>query len=466
MTQHEESGNKVTLMWVLVDDVLHPVADFADLRPRQRPDARCPLCHASVILKLGKKKVHHAAHQAKSRCPARKPETALHQNVKFYLAQQLKLAASLQINEPCLGFDGQWSVCPARRTSVFADHWDDVQVEYALDPLRPDIMLLIAGQPLAAIEVWVSHRVEDPKADLLQQMGIPWIEVEGTESIYTNQTAWTPEQPLHVVRHSAAGRCPSCQAYQEQFERASQARLDRIEEARLALAAEESVAQRIAEFVQQAYPESLEQDEPDAPIEDAPAEDVPAETERASSRTVAARARRAARENQSNRRLTHFRVVDIYYPSSTLSKRRLFYLGERVDGLGLALAYYLAEEDEVLVEVPAPLNEHGRRRLRDHVSERLEKYRQQGLICDSASGTWFDLSITRPPQRDDKLWPRRYQFGPNGWYMPDYMRDAKWFGDDQAQARLEQAQRLRDAEADWWAARIKPAQYPPRTVEP
>ncbi len=153
MAQHVESDKKVRLAWVLVHDELHQVTEFAGLAPRQRPAALCPICREPVTMKLGPDRAHHAAHQDDSECSATHPETALHQNVKFYLAQQLRLVSKLEINEPCVGSGPNRPDCTSRRIMEFAIDWDDVQVEYALNPLRPDIVLLVKGKPIAAIEV-------------------------------------------------------------------------------------------------------------------------------------------------------------------------------------------------------------------------------------------------------------------------------------------------------------------------
>lgn len=389
LSQPLESEN-VHLAWVLVGDELHPVSDFQGLVPRQRPIAYCPLCREPVTLKLGSIRAHHAAYQPDSVCRATQPETALHQNVKFYLAQQLRGTVRLEIEEPCSGLSLDHSACTSRRTIDFAAHWDDVQVEYTLDPLRPDIVLLAAGRPLAAIEIWVSHRVEEPKAEVLKQMGVPWIEVQGAEALYAGEDPWTSVQPLAVARHSAVWRCAGCQSH-----------LARIEKA-------------------QAY-----------------------EAQRQAQQAALAEQRR-------QRKPTHFRVVDIYYRSGK-SHRAIFRLINQVDATGRVLARYLEEDGEVLLEIKPPFDEPAvSQQIQNRFIDRLLWYRQHdGTICDFAAPGWFDLAVTQPPTRNDPLWPHRYWRGAHGWFMPGHLREVKWFGDNEQSVRVAQLQKIRDAEIEW-----------------
>ena len=77
------------LQWVKVNGETHHVSDFAHLPPQQRLEAYCPVCGHQVLLKLGKVRVHHAAHYEGIVCAATQPETAIHLNSKYHLQQIL-----------------------------------------------------------------------------------------------------------------------------------------------------------------------------------------------------------------------------------------------------------------------------------------------------------------------------------------------------------------------------------------
>lgn len=181
----------VRLAWVLVDgednERLLPVSRFALLAPAARPAARCPACRAPVTLKLGEVRMHHAAHQPGSRCTVESGEGALHLNAKCALWARLAREAApdavLAITAACgapTWEDGssRRATCAARLETALAAGWDAAEVELALDGARPDVVLLRAGAPVAAIELVASHAVDERKARRLARLGVPWVEVE------------------------------------------------------------------------------------------------------------------------------------------------------------------------------------------------------------------------------------------------------------------------------------------------
>lgn len=181
--------------WVLSNGKLHHVSDFAHLPPRHRPRALCPECNNEVILRLGKKRVHHFSHKQNSLCTATKPESILHANTKYYLARELAKANKVKINAPCAN-----KVCSATHETVWISGWDNVQVEYSLDTVRPDILLRKGDQPIAAIEVAVTHLVDELKEQKLANINISWIEVIATKSLYEGHDKWTIDSPLPYDR--------------------------------------------------------------------------------------------------------------------------------------------------------------------------------------------------------------------------------------------------------------------------
>jgi hypothetical protein len=205
------------LEWVCIDDRRVHVSDFAHLGSAHRPAVWCPECRDRVFLVLGKIRRHHARHRKGVECVATQPETALHLNTKYYLADALRRAigtgATLRIRRRCavgnrpniIGGEASWlesrsDSCHESDDSVLVAAWDEVRLESRIaDQLGhriPDIVLLENGKSVGAIEVLVSHAVDQGKAEMFKRLEVPWVEVKATDSICDRSTGWTIDQPL------------------------------------------------------------------------------------------------------------------------------------------------------------------------------------------------------------------------------------------------------------------------------
>jgi hypothetical protein len=175
----------------------------------------CPECRDRVVLALGKKIRHHARHRKGVECLATQPETALHLNTKYYLADVLHRAvgtgATLRIRRQCVvgnrpyssGSDVTWiestsDACQESSDSVLVARWDEVRVESRISDQAshriPDIVLLENGRSVGAIEVFVSHEVDPDKSDMFRRLEVPWVEVQATDAICDRSTGWTVDQ--------------------------------------------------------------------------------------------------------------------------------------------------------------------------------------------------------------------------------------------------------------------------------
>jgi hypothetical protein len=213
--------------WVFVEGAIHHVSDYAHLKAQDRPNAICPACKRPVTMKLGNIRVHHFAHQPDSACVLTNPETAVHFNMKHYIANQLKNTSTVLITQSCIS-------CENSQTIRWVSDWDDIQIEYTVDLYRPDIALLREGIPIGAIEVLVTHTVEPDKASYYRQKFIRWIEVQGTESFYQGKAKWTSDQPLPYMQMSKEipdWVCEDCQKEKAEAEARAIAR-KKAEEAR------------------------------------------------------------------------------------------------------------------------------------------------------------------------------------------------------------------------------------------
>jgi hypothetical protein len=198
------------LVYVIYEDMLHHVSDFVSQPAKQRPDVFCPDCRSAVILKLGERKAHHVAHKPDSLCILTKPETVLHLNTKAYIHSQLLNAQRLYINQYCTGwiapeigsYEGGHRACRGERERRFlwlAD-WDRVEVESFVESRKPDIVFYRDSKPIAAIEIKVTHAVDEQKRMDLERSGLPWLEVEANEDFYEGEDKWSPDKPLPYVR--------------------------------------------------------------------------------------------------------------------------------------------------------------------------------------------------------------------------------------------------------------------------
>lgn len=197
----------VQLAWVLLDGVPQHVSVFAGIPPSDRPEVRCPACEQPVVLRLGERLAHHAAHRAGQECAVTAPESALHLNCKLHIAAQLRgLGESgLQVAQPCAQ---RRAGCAGRVPRPWLLGWDEVAVELRVAGRRPDIVLLREDVPLAAIEVCVSSPITPDRRDALAALGLSWVEVRGTPALQ----AWQRTTPLPITQSDPDPRirCTPC----------------------------------------------------------------------------------------------------------------------------------------------------------------------------------------------------------------------------------------------------------------
>ncbi len=222
------------LVWVIVDDEIRHVSEFARLTADARPDARCPQCDGPLVLKLGRVLRHHAAHASGVQCAVTQPETLLHINTKLAIARRLLDAAGigsmLRISERCAGARDS---CDETRETVWLLDWDEVFVEYRVgNSRRPDIVLRRGGQDIGAIEVRATHAVPPEKETVLSELGLGWVEVRaGGESDVAD--TWSVSAALPVIRTSAAlaWRCAEHEAEYHMTSRAVAEKRAELDEA-------------------------------------------------------------------------------------------------------------------------------------------------------------------------------------------------------------------------------------------
>jgi len=75
-----------------------------------------------------------------------------------------------------------------------------VEVESFVESRKPDIVFYRESKPVGAIEVKVTHAVDEQKRIDLKRSGLPWLEVEASEDFYEGEDKWTPDKPLPYMR--------------------------------------------------------------------------------------------------------------------------------------------------------------------------------------------------------------------------------------------------------------------------
>jgi hypothetical protein len=218
------------LQWVRHAGQIVNVSRWADTPPGARPSTTCPVCEQPVVLKLGRRRSHHAAHRADDACPATHPETADHINAKFHLAFELRRVGALSLLDQCAEptptpprYPPQ--VCVQTRVRPWHPGWDEVVVEERLGTLRPDLQLRREGQTVAAIEVLYSHAVSEEKAAALAVLGVPWIEVSTRDVFGRTAALWKAEEPLAVLRETPKAPWVCGAHLEEEAQRQARARI-------------------------------------------------------------------------------------------------------------------------------------------------------------------------------------------------------------------------------------------------
>lgn len=157
---------------------------------------RCPGCQEPVSLKAGAVRVAHFAHRPNGLCT---PESLLHVTAKQLIQQAIQRWRRGEANPPLLA--RACAVCNARIEQPVPNKVEEAQLEYHLpEGFVVDVALLGEGQAQAAIEVRVTHAVDELKAATLS---VPFIEVEGA-AILQAPTRWVAIRdhfrPLHCQR--------------------------------------------------------------------------------------------------------------------------------------------------------------------------------------------------------------------------------------------------------------------------
>lgn len=147
----------------------------------------CPSCGESVILKQGEIRTTHFAHKISDTC---NQETITHKTAKLLIQKVIQDWKSGKSNPPTLARACQ--ICHSTINQPLPEKVDKAILEYKLsDGFIIDVALMVGDIAQAAVEIKVTHAVDDIKAG---RLSIPFIELDGYE-VVTNPTIWKPFVP-------------------------------------------------------------------------------------------------------------------------------------------------------------------------------------------------------------------------------------------------------------------------------
>ena len=127
----------------------------------------CPECKAPLIAKKGDIRQHHFAHNADTDCTGG-VESSLHLLAKKVLSAQ----QSIVLPRYELRFRDEWGSFPQHKFRVTS-----ARVETKIGEIVPDVLIDIYGITVA-VEILVTHRVDEKKADQFRKIRLPAIEID------------------------------------------------------------------------------------------------------------------------------------------------------------------------------------------------------------------------------------------------------------------------------------------------
>jgi hypothetical protein len=171
---------------------------------RGRAPFTCLGCGEPLVPHLGKVRARHFAHLPGSRCPLTAPETALHLDAKERL---LALCAEAFAGTRRVFAIARCGGCRRPLPLDLATVGDAAAGEGAVGTLRADVLVTARGRAALAVEVRVTHAVDEEKESALAAAGVPFVEIDAREE-------WEREGAEEGVELACArsGGFPPCAA--------------------------------------------------------------------------------------------------------------------------------------------------------------------------------------------------------------------------------------------------------------
>ena len=130
----------------------------------------CPACEAPLIARHGDKNIHHFAHANGASC-AGAYETSLHLVAKQLLEEEMHIVL------PAVTAKLKNNRAPIEFAPEFDQRFDSIELEKKLGKTIPDVTAIIGGNRLA-IEIKVTHGIDDEKLSRIRQEGVSTLEID------------------------------------------------------------------------------------------------------------------------------------------------------------------------------------------------------------------------------------------------------------------------------------------------
>lgn len=165
----------------------------------------CPACREPVIFKQGEIRTAHFAHKVSETC---NQETITHKTAKLLIQKAVDEWKSGKSKSPTLQRACQ--ICGTFISLPLPEKVDSAILEYRLvDGSIADVALIVDDMAQAAIEIRVTHAVNEIKANRLP---VPFIELDGYEVI-ENPAVWKP-----ITDNFKPLTCDQCKSTYSRFQ--------------------------------------------------------------------------------------------------------------------------------------------------------------------------------------------------------------------------------------------------------
>jgi hypothetical protein len=165
----------------------------------------CPACQEPVIFKQGEMRVAHFAHKTSDTC---NQESITQKTAKLLVQKAVHEWKAGKSNSPALQRACQ--ICGISISQPLPDKVDSAVLEHRLaDGSVADVALLVGETVQAAVEIRVTHAVDELKANRLP---VPFIELDGYEVI-ENPAVWKP-----IIDNFKPLTCDKCKATYLKFQ--------------------------------------------------------------------------------------------------------------------------------------------------------------------------------------------------------------------------------------------------------
>jgi len=189
-------------------------------------DCICPCCGHPVIARQGEVREWHFAHAVETDCDGG-PESALHLAAKQLLLENCGLSVpEIHVETEVRLPDGRVGEGRAFRPERWID-FQTVKAERSIGTIRPDIVAVV-GNTMLFVEIAVTHFVDSEKRAILEELGVPTIEIDLAtfqgekwtwellgeyviENALHKRWLHLPEkETLHAEAHEAANQAALC----------------------------------------------------------------------------------------------------------------------------------------------------------------------------------------------------------------------------------------------------------------